>query len=74
MPIEEGIIRISIEKFEDFLEKQRIPFLGMIRDSQNYIRAAEKGLGIYEMAPGITEVDRSYFDLIIDWLNSKKSR
>ena len=46
----------------------------MIRDSQNYIRAAEKGLGIYEMAPGITEVDRSYFDLIIDWLNSKKSR
>ena len=61
-------------ELDEFLEKQRIPFLGMIRDSQNYIRAAKKGLGIYEMAPGITEVDRSYFDLIIDWLNSKKSR
>ena len=35
---------------------------------------AEKGLGIYEMAPGMTEVDRTYFDPIIDWLNSKKSR
>jgi chromosome partitioning protein len=46
----------------------------MVRDSQNYIRAAEKGLGIFEMAPSMTEVDRTYFEPIIDWLNSKKSR
>jgi chromosome partitioning protein len=46
----------------------------MVRDSQNYIRAAEKGLGIYEMGPAMTDLDRTYFEPIIDWLNSKKSR
>ena len=61
-------------ELDEFLEGQRIPFLTMVRDSQNYIRAQEKGLGIYEMAPGMTEVDRTYFEPIIDWLNSKKSR
>jgi len=61
-------------ELDDFLEGQKIPFLTMVRDSQNYIRGAEKGLGIYEMGPAMTEVDRTYFDPIIDWLNSKRSR
>ena len=61
-------------ELDEFLEGQKIPFLTMVRDSQNYIRGAEKGLGIYEMGPAMTEVDRTYFEPIIDWLNSKKSR
>ena len=61
-------------ELDDFLEGQKIPFLTMVRDSQNYIRGAEKGLGIYEMGPAMTEMDRTYFDPIIDWLNSKRSR
>ena len=61
-------------ELDDFLEGQKIPFLTMVRDSQNYIKGAEKGLGIYEMGPAMTEVDRTYFDPIIDWLNSKRSR
>ena len=61
-------------ELDEFLEGQKIPFLTMVRDSQNYIRGAEKGLGIYDMGPAMTEVDRTYFEPIIDWLNSKKSR
>ena len=61
-------------ELDEFLEGQKIPFLTMVRDSQNYIRGAEKGLGIYEMGPAMTEVDSTYFEPIIDWLNSKKSR
>ena len=61
-------------ELDDFLERQKIPFLTMVRDSQNYIRAAEKGLGIYEMAPAMTEVDRTYFEPIIDWLSSRRSK
>ena len=61
-------------ELDDFLESQKIPFLTMIRDSQNFIRGAEKGLGIYEMGPAMTEVDREYFEPIIDRLNSKRSR
>ncbi len=60
-------------ELDAFLASQKIPFLTMVRDSQNYIQAAEKGLGIYEMAPAKTDLDRQYFDPIIKWLNSKKS-
>ena len=32
-----------------FLETLRIPVIATLRDSQNYVRAAELGLGLYEM-------------------------
>ena len=32
-----------------FLEKLDIPVIATIRDSQNYVRAAEQGVGIHEM-------------------------
>ncbi|MGA9369765.1 MAG: AAA family ATPase, partial [Steroidobacteraceae bacterium] len=32
-----------------FLETLRIPVIATLRDSQNYVRAAEQGVGLYEM-------------------------
>jgi len=46
----------------------------MLRDSQNYIKAAERGLGIFEMAPGATELDREMWEPIIKWVKSKRSQ
>jgi chromosome partitioning protein len=40
----------------------------------NYVRAEEHGLGIFEMAPYATTVDREQWEPIIKWLNSKRSR
>src|SRR5262245_15975553 len=34
-----------------FLETMQIPVVTTLRDSQNYIRAAESGLGLFEMKP-----------------------
>ena len=59
---------------DDLLSKQRIPFLTMLRDSQNYIKAAERGLGIFEMAPAATELDREMWEPIIKWVKSKRSQ
>ena len=61
-------------ELEEFLRHQRIPLLTMLRDSQNYIRAAERGLGIFELAPYATAVDREQWESIIKWLNSKRSQ
>ena len=61
-------------ELDDFLSKQRIPFLTMLRDSQNYIKAAERGLGIFEMAPAATELDREMWEPIIKWVKSKRSQ
>ncbi|MEJ2114482.1 MAG: AAA family ATPase [Gammaproteobacteria bacterium] len=61
-------------ELDDYLSKQKIPFLTMLRDSQNYIKAAERGLGIFEMAPAATELDREMWEPIIKWVKSKRSQ
>ena len=61
-------------ELEDFLSHQRIPYLTMLRDSQNYVRAAERGLGIFEMGPAATAVDRDQWQPIIKWVKSKRSQ
>ena len=61
-------------ELEDFLRRQKIPFLTMLRDSQHYIRAAERGLGIFELGPAATAVDREQWQPIIKWIRSKRSQ
>ncbi len=61
-------------ELEEFLSKQKIPYLTMLRDNQNYVRAAERGLGIFEMGPAATAVDREQWQPIIKWIKSKRSQ
>ena len=61
-------------ELDDFLSKQRVPFLTMLRDSQHYIRGAEKGVGIFEMAPAATDLDREQWQPIVKWVKSKRSQ
>ena len=61
-------------ELEEFLSSQKLPYLTMLRDSQNYVRAAERGLGIFEMGPAATAVDREQWEPIIKWVKSKRSQ
>jgi chromosome partitioning protein len=58
---------------ERFLASLKIPFLTSIRDTQNYIRSAEQGLGIFELQPSQVQHDLEQWQPIIKWLASKKS-
>ena len=53
---------------EDFLAKYDIPLLTHLRESQNYIRAAETGLGIFELAPSQVAIDVAQWDPVVEWL------
>lgn len=53
---------------EEFLNRYEIPLLTHLRESQNYIRAAETGLGIFELAPSQVAADVILWDPIVDWL------
>jgi chromosome partitioning protein len=70
---------IAAAKLEHYLSHiklpngKKLPFMTMLRASQNYIRAAEKGLSIFEMAPSKTYYDREQWEPLIRWLNSNKS-
>lgn len=61
------------QSLEAFLKKLRIPFVATLRDSQNYIRAAQGGVGIFEMAPSSVEPDLEQWQPMLRWLKSKRS-
>lgn len=52
-----------------FLNRLDIPILGQIRDTQNYIHATNRGLGIFDLPGNKTQVDRDSWQPIIDWLD-----
>jgi chromosome partitioning protein len=58
---------------EAFLNGLSIPVIGTLRESQNYIRSAERGLGLFELAPSMVWQDREQWDPIMAWLNSNRS-
>lgn len=60
------------QNLETFLTALDIPFITTLRDTQNYIRAAERGLGIFEMAPSAVEFDLEQWRPLVKWLNSKR--
>jgi chromosome partitioning protein len=52
---------------------KKLPFMTMLRASQNYIRAAEQGLSVFELAPSKTYYDREQWEPLLRWLNSSRS-
>jgi len=60
-------------KLQLFLKRLDIPFIATLRDTQNYIRAAERGIGIFEMAPSLVSHDLEQWKSLTRWLNSKRS-
>jgi chromosome partitioning protein len=59
---------------EKFLRRLKISRIATLRDTQNYIRAAERGLSIFEMAPSAVEQDIEQWKPLTRWVNSKRSQ
>jgi chromosome partitioning protein len=56
-----------------FLESLRIPVIATLRDSQNYVRAAEQGVGIHEMKRHLVEQDLADWQPMLAWLKAKET-
>ena len=57
----------------DFLKSMNLPYVATLRDTQNYIRAEERGIGIFEMAPSQVYQDLEDWQSLTKWLRSKRS-
>jgi chromosome partitioning protein len=55
-----------------FLETLNIPVVATLRDSQNYIRAAESGQGLFEMKPNQVREDMEQWLPLIGWLSQRR--
>ncbi|MES9845780.1 MAG: AAA family ATPase [Candidatus Sedimenticola sp. PURPLELP] len=64
---------IIYHQLEEYLGHLKVPFLTHLRESQNYIRSAERGLGIFELAPSMVWQDVELWDPVLDWLTDPKN-
>jgi chromosome partitioning protein len=65
---------VIFHTLEKFLRRLKIPRIATLRDTQNYIRAAERGLSIFEMAPSAVQHDLDQWRSLTRWVNSKRSQ
>ncbi len=64
----------SFAKLMRFLDSLGIPIIAVMRDSQNFVHAAEEGIGICELPPHKVRKDIAELEKIVDWLDGWKER
>ena len=64
----------SFAKLMRFLDSLGIPISAVLRDSQNFVHAAEQGMGICEMQPSRVKQDMEQIDKIVAWLDAWPDR
>ena len=62
------------QSLERFLQTLKLPFITSLRDTQNYVRAAERGVGIYEMWDQRVQEDKLQWQPLVDWLEHQEPR
>ena len=64
----------SFSRLMRFLDSLGIPIIAVLRDSQNFVRSAEEGVGIHEMPPSRVRPDAEQLERILDWLDGWQER
>jgi chromosome partitioning protein len=59
---------LAFESLRRFLQTLDLPAVAVLRDSQNYIRAAESGVGIHETRARLVRDDVTTWTTLVDWL------
>jgi chromosome partitioning protein len=55
-----------------FLSSLDIPLITTLRDTQNYVRSAEIGLGVYEMPQWQVQQDLPQWQEVLSWLAERR--
>jgi chromosome partitioning protein len=61
---------IAADKLHEFVDSLGLPVLGYLRDTQNYIHLAARGLTVFDVSPSRVEKDLQQWQGICDWLDS----
>ena len=61
------------QPLERFLASLGLPFLARISDSDAYIKAAETGIGIFEMDAAAATAERGEFMPIVEWVGAPRN-
>ena len=64
----------SFGRLMRFLDSLGIPIIAVMRDSQNFVHAAERGVGLHELQQSRARADVEQIDRIVAWLDGWESR
>ena len=62
------------EELDQYLTKLKVPYLGCLREAQNYVRAYARGMGVLELPEYLAWPDWQQWEPIFEWLDSKRSQ
>jgi chromosome partitioning protein len=62
---------IAYRQLTKFLNRLSISVVGVLRDSQNYTRAAANGICIHEMPPSRASKDLAQWEMVTQWLERR---
>ncbi len=65
---------LIFEELDQYLTKLKVPYLGSLREAQNYVRAYARGMGVLELPEYLAWPDWKQWEPIMAWLGSKRSR
>ena len=61
---------IAADHLHEFVDKVGTPIVGYLRDTQNYIHLAARGLTLFDVAPGRVAKDLEQWQDLCHWLDS----
>ena len=61
------------QSLERFLKTLRLPLLAILRDTQHYVHAAERGVGVHELWDRRAEEDRLQWINLFEWLEDRRA-
>jgi chromosome partitioning protein len=59
---------LAADHLRQFLDTLDVPVLGHLRDTQNYVHLAARGLTLWDVAPGRVERDLEQWAPVVKWL------
>ncbi len=65
---------LVFEELDQYLTKLKVPYLGSLREAQNYVRAYARGMGVLELPEYLAWPDWKQWQPINEWLESKRSQ
>jgi len=62
---------IAFQSLDRFLGSLNIPVIARLRDSQNYVRATQEGLGVHELKGKNVYLDKMHWKGAVEWLDKE---
>lgn len=60
---------LAAEQLREFVTRLDVPVVAELRDTQNYVQLAARGLTVFDVAPGRVQRDLAQWEPLVQWLD-----